>query len=422
MARYPNLTRTDTVGAGDIIAVYLQSQGDPRGAAMSVLLAYIQGNLVFPDQNYTTQYAAPSATGFSVSITDSSVNTHLILTPTAGFAAGTIVLPSSLNLVDEQTVLVNTTQSITALTISLNGASAINGAPTGLGANDAFLLKYDLPTSSWYMVGRSVPFPATTDTVQTLANKTLTAPTINNATMVAPALGTPASGVLTNCTGLPINTGVSGMAANMIAFLQTPTSANLALVLTNETGTGLAVFNTSPTLVTPLLGTPASGVLTNCTGLPITTGVSGMAANVAAFLAAPSSANMLAMVTDETGTGLNVFNTSPTLVTPNIGAAVASSLQRGAPVTKATDFAVAATENWLVCNGGATITVTLPSAAAFIGREIMLKTIAAFTVVSASANVEPLVGGAAGTAILAGIPGTWATLVSDGTNWIIMAA
>ncbi|MCZ9885161.1 hypothetical protein NFJ07_25575, partial [Arthrobacter sp. B2a2-09] len=140
-----------------------------------------------------------------------------------------------------------------------------------------------------------------------------------------------------------------------------------------------------------------------------------------AFLAAPSSANMLAMITDETGTGLNVFNTSPTLVTPNIGAAVASSLQRGAVVTKTLDFAVADTENWISCNGGATITVTLPSAATFPGREIMLKTIAAFTVVSASANVLPLAGGAAGTAILAATAGKYATLVSDGTDWVIMA-
>ena len=56
------------------------------------------------------------------------------------------------------------------------------------------------------------------------------------------------------------------------------------------------------------------------------------------------------------------------------------------------------------------------------GREVMIKTIAAFTVVSASSNIVPLIGGVAGTAILAATAGKWATLVSDGTNWIVMAA
>lgn len=96
---------------------------------------------------------------------------------------------------------------------------------------------------------------------ETLTNKTLTAPILTT-----PALGTPASGTLTNCTGLPIGSGVSGMAIGIAAWLADPTSAKLATAVTDETGSGALVFATSPTLVTPALGTPSAGVLTNCTG------------------------------------------------------------------------------------------------------------------------------------------------------------
>ena len=84
---------------------------------------------------------------------------------------------------------------------------------------------------------------------------------------VAPggALGTPSSGTLTNCTGLPVSTGVSGLGTNVATFLATPSSANLAAAVTDETGSGALVFATSPTLVTPALGTPSSGTLSSCT-------------------------------------------------------------------------------------------------------------------------------------------------------------
>jgi hypothetical protein len=153
MTTINQLTAVDSITAGDQFPVFSTNNGDARKAAASVLLAYIQENLEFPSATFTTQYAAPSATGFSVAITDGDDNIHLILTPSAGYAAGTITLPAASGAADGQEVLVNCTQSVATLTIAANGAIAVTGEPASLSANDFFRLKYDQPTQTWYRVG-----------------------------------------------------------------------------------------------------------------------------------------------------------------------------------------------------------------------------------------------------------------------------
>lgn len=91
-----------------------------------------------------------------------------------------------------------------------------------------------------------------------------------------------------------------------------------AVSAASVTGTGSVVRANGPTLVGPALGTPVSVNLTNAVGLPVGA-ITGLGAGVGAFLATPSSSNLAAAVTDETGTGALVFATSPVLVTPNLG-------------------------------------------------------------------------------------------------------
>lgn len=97
------------------------------------------------------QYSAPSATGFSVQINDDDLDVWLVLTPIAGYAAGTLILPTAANATSGQEITVNTTQSVTTLTITGNGASVI-GAPTTLAANAFFTLRFEPVLQTWYRV------------------------------------------------------------------------------------------------------------------------------------------------------------------------------------------------------------------------------------------------------------------------------
>lgn len=134
----------------DLLRLFSSKNGGDAGVTLTNLAAFFAS--ITPSLpsgiDLERQYASPSATGFSVTIV--LADTWLILTPAAGYAAGEIVLPSAMA---GQSVMVNSTQAVTALTITPNGADSVVGVPTTLAANDYFTLRYDDVLSRWYRVG-----------------------------------------------------------------------------------------------------------------------------------------------------------------------------------------------------------------------------------------------------------------------------
>lgn len=143
------LTATTTVQTSDQFVVYSAADQDTRRAPGSQVLAWLQAVLSLSAVGVpaSTQYAAPSATAFSVTV--ALADSWLVLTPTGAFAAGTIVLPAV--RIDRQIVRVSCTQAVTALTVSGAGTT-VTGAPTTLAADAFFSMQYDNTTAAWYRV------------------------------------------------------------------------------------------------------------------------------------------------------------------------------------------------------------------------------------------------------------------------------
>jgi hypothetical protein len=265
-----------TISSGDQLPVYSPNNGDARRTSIGSLLTFFQQSFASP--TLAVNLYVPGS-GFNITVpTPVSNDQWMLLQPAGTLATGTITLPLNTGVPDGTTILITTTQEITSLTIALNGATAVYGSVTSLAAGTATAIRFYQPTNSWYQI---------------IANTVY--------------------------------------AAGVQAFLAAPSSANLRAAMTDETGTGLLVFATSPTLttpiitnpavstgtftspalVTPLLGTPTSGTLSNCTALPLATGVTGAlavanggtgASGTVQALSGPGAVNITSLATAFTST------------------------------------------------------------------------------------------------------------------------
>jgi hypothetical protein len=235
-------------------------------------------------------------------------------------------------------------------------------------------------------------------------------------------------------------TTVSVVSANGFAGTVANPTTTPAITLTTSIsgilyGNGTAVAATTVsaplsysagTLSIPVATASANGYLSSTDWTTFNNKGSGTVTSVAALTLGTTGTDLSSTVANGTTTPVITLNV-PTASATNRGALSSTDWSTfnskqpvSAPATKTADFTVAATEVWLINNkSGSTCTVTLPTPSTNSGRVLYFQNYQVRALVSASSNVVPLAGGAATTSILLASSGDSATLVSDGTNWLM---
>ena len=248
---------------------------------------------------------------------------------------------------------------------------------------------------------------------------------------VAGTLSATGSGGTVTAVSVVSANGFAGTSSGGATPALTLTTSITGLLYGNGTALAAATVSaplnyTSGTLSIPVATTSANGYLSSTDWTTFNNKGSGTVTSVAALTLGTTGTDLTSTVATGTTTPVITLNV-PTASASNRGALSSTDWSTfnnkqavSAPVTKTADFTVAATDLWLINNKtGSTCTATLPTASSYSGRILHFQNYQAQTLVSASSNVVPLAGGSAGTSILLASTGDSATLVSDGSNWLM---